>query len=284
MSAYFLGQYLLNKGLIKRDDLADALDLQCRRNLPIGVPAVFKGFMTEEQVKEIHECQKEIDKPFGRLALEKNYLSQEQLDELLELQTADYIFLGEALMELGRLTPDIFAKAVNEYAKSQKALQRRQSDLISGFDTAGFSEIIVDAVEDAFSRFAGICIKPGSFCGDTDYTEYDSCFYSEIALDSAVRLRFSLALPEFPAGEIASILIERNEASDQKAALQMLHKVTENYIVFNLRLRGYNPVQTQTRMLLVDEIEDLLPQLVQICLHTPNGWFLLGFRTESAGE
>ena len=49
MGAMFFGQYLLSKGVISREALIDAIELQRRSNLSLTELAVRKGYLTDAQ-------------------------------------------------------------------------------------------------------------------------------------------------------------------------------------------------------------------------------------------
>ena len=79
MFSQYFGNYLLNRGIIKPEQLTDALEYQRSVHLKLGVIAVNAGYMTPAQVEEIHNMQKKVDKRFGELAIEKGYITGQQL-------------------------------------------------------------------------------------------------------------------------------------------------------------------------------------------------------------
>ena len=79
----FFGQYLLSKGLISAQALADALAFQQSVNIPLGALALSKGLLSEKQVLHVHTEQRRSDRMFGEIAVLKGFISRQQLDELL---------------------------------------------------------------------------------------------------------------------------------------------------------------------------------------------------------
>lgn len=127
-SQYF-GHYLLNRELITREQLAQALDYQQSVHVKFGVIAVDKGYMTGAQVEEVHEKQKQMDKRFGEIAVELGYLTNEQVDALISHQKQNYLLLAQALVDLGIMTIEQFEAALNDY-KRENSLSDEQFEAI----------------------------------------------------------------------------------------------------------------------------------------------------------
>ena len=53
MGIQFFGEFLIDRWVITRGQLLEALELQEYRNTKFGQLAVQKGFLTEEQVKQM---------------------------------------------------------------------------------------------------------------------------------------------------------------------------------------------------------------------------------------
>ena len=64
MSIKFLGQFLLERGKIIREELLEALNLTKSTNLSIGQIALESEDLTREQIDSICICQKSTDKLF----------------------------------------------------------------------------------------------------------------------------------------------------------------------------------------------------------------------------
>lgn len=103
MFSQLFGNYLVNKGIITKDDYKNAIAEQFRRKIKIGVLAVEEGWLTVELTEKINRMQKNCDLRFGELAVEKGYLSQEQVDALLKKQGHTYMHFLEALLDLGKV-------------------------------------------------------------------------------------------------------------------------------------------------------------------------------------
>lgn len=115
MFSQYFGHYLLNRGLISREQLKDALDYQKSVHVKFGVIAVDEGYMTPSQVEEVHEMQKKVDRRFGEIAVELGYLTEEQVQKMLETQKQNHLLLAQALVDRGYMTIEEFSQALNDY-------------------------------------------------------------------------------------------------------------------------------------------------------------------------
>ncbi|MBQ3841406.1 MAG: chemotaxis protein CheX [Ruminiclostridium sp.] len=124
MYTQLFGHYLLNNGIIDADELHAALTALTRIKVKLGSAAIDAGYMSAEQVEEIHELQHTMDKRFGELAIEQGYLTDEQARSLLSKQKNSNLLLGQALIDFGFITNKQFEDALNDY--------KRKASLING--------------------------------------------------------------------------------------------------------------------------------------------------------
>lgn len=103
MAAKFLGQFLLERGVITAPQLLAAIEAQRGSNPLLGELAVREGLLDEAQARRINQRQHAEDRRFGDIALEMGLLDQAQLDALLAAQKAGRRMIGELLLEQGAL-------------------------------------------------------------------------------------------------------------------------------------------------------------------------------------
>lgn len=120
MSAKFIGQFLLEKGLITREALLAATEQQQRVNLTLGQLAVAQGLLSRAQADSINLEQQRSDKRFGEIALEKNLLNAKQLDELLRAQKEKRVFIGEILIQQGHISREKFEPELALFKQEQE--------------------------------------------------------------------------------------------------------------------------------------------------------------------
>lgn len=144
MFSQYFGNYLLGKGFIKPEQLADALEYQRSTHVKLGVIAINAGYMTPSQVEHVHKLQRKIDKRFGELAIEQGYINNEQLDIMLNTQRQGHLMLGQALVDRGHLTMEQLQWALEGY-KRESGVSSRQFNVVGKDDE--------DAVERIFRHF-----------------------------------------------------------------------------------------------------------------------------------
>lgn len=151
MFSQYFGQYLLNKGLIKPEQLADALEYQRSVRLKLGVIAINEGYMTAEQVEQTHNMQKKVDKRFGELAIEQGYINEDQLNAMLNTQKQGHLMLGQALIDRNYFTVEQLQAALDNY-KSESGMSNRQFNVVMKDDAKEIERIFQDFGESMMSK------------------------------------------------------------------------------------------------------------------------------------
>lgn len=116
----FFGQFLLEKGMISREQLLDALYYQRCKVEKLGEIAAKKGYLKEEDIQKIHQVQQSVDLKFGDIAVKMGLLTPEQLEELVNIQENNHIYLGQALVEIGYITPERLEELLNQFQEEEK--------------------------------------------------------------------------------------------------------------------------------------------------------------------
>ncbi|MFE8700154.1 hypothetical protein ACFYKX_06005 [Cytobacillus sp. FJAT-54145] len=177
MFSQYFGHYLLNRGLITKEQLTDALEFQQSVHVKFGVIAVDEGYMTAVQVDEVHEKQKQVDKRFGEIAVELGYLTNDQVDDMLSSQKQNHLLLAQALVDREYMTIDAFSKALNDYKKDYSLTDDKFEAIKSG-DIDALVETLLDGKASTSKDF---------------YKEYLSLFAKNLIrfVDDQVYLEFS---------------------------------------------------------------------------------------------
>lgn len=95
----YLGNYLLNRGLIDKPKLSEILEEHSKRHIKFGTLAINEGLMNSTQVEEVNQMQKNKDKKFGEIAVEMGYLSEPDIPRLLKKQKTSTIELSQLLLD-----------------------------------------------------------------------------------------------------------------------------------------------------------------------------------------
>lgn len=115
MLTQFFGNYLLEKQIINSDQLLEALRHKHDNALALDALALSSGYMTTEEIEDVHNMQTIKDVEFVRLALHMGYLTISQASELEEAQHFGYLMLGRSVIELGFCTQEEMAKIIADY-------------------------------------------------------------------------------------------------------------------------------------------------------------------------
>ena len=115
MYTQFLGNYLLQKGLVSQEQLFNAMSRLSQTHIKLGTIAIHEGLMTAKEVDECLYVQTREDKRFGEIAINRGYLTDEQVNELLSKQTPDYILLGQNLVEDGVFSYEQLERILFDY-------------------------------------------------------------------------------------------------------------------------------------------------------------------------
>ena len=115
MFTQFLGNYLLQKGLVTQEQLFNAMSRLSQTHIKLGTIAIHEGLMTANEVDECLYIQTREDKRFGEIAVARGYLSDDQVGELLSKQTPDYILLGQNLVEDGVISYEDLERIIFDY-------------------------------------------------------------------------------------------------------------------------------------------------------------------------
>lgn len=175
MFSQYFGHYLLNRELITREQLADALELMQSVHVKFGVIAVDEGYMTPLQVEEVHEKQKQVDKRFGEIAIELGYLSNEQVESLVKKQKQNYLFLAQSLVDREYMTIEQFGTALNDYKKENSLSDDQFEAIKSGSIESLVENILVSkdfAKTSSYGKYLSLFVKNMTrFVDDQVYIE-----------------------------------------------------------------------------------------------------------------
>ena len=153
-----LGNYMLEKGILTRSQLAQVYKAQESNRAKLGVIAVSEKLMTIAQAEQVNALQASMDKRFGDIAIEKGYLSEMQLSRLLELQGNSYLAFIQAIVDEGLLSMERVTKAEEDYQKENGFTATDIAELKSG-DISRIVSIFIDSADEAYKELYAIAIK-----------------------------------------------------------------------------------------------------------------------------
>jgi hypothetical protein len=109
------GKYLLETGVLTKEQLLSVYEKQGTSRSRLGLIAVTEKMMTIDQVDEVNKLQAIMDKRFGDIAITSGYLTDEQVGRLLKLQGNRYLVFIQVIVDKGYLTLDTINSVLNLY-------------------------------------------------------------------------------------------------------------------------------------------------------------------------
>ncbi|MCK7592800.1 chemotaxis protein CheX [Pseudomarimonas salicorniae] len=152
MAVKFLGQYLLEQGLLTREQLLEALEVQRQCSPMLGELAVEAGLLDARQAQTINDRQRQEDKRFGDIAAELGLLDAAQVDQLLALQKSRRKLFGEILTERGMLTRAQLEQALAEQQAERASAEQDYRQALAGHPLEREIALAIDTANKQFTR------------------------------------------------------------------------------------------------------------------------------------
>lgn len=205
MPAEFFGQYLLEKGLISREEFLKAARDQADIGVPLCALAISQGCLDANQLRQLDKTVAET----GPGALERmardGVLSVRQLEDLQRLPAQRGLYLGEALIRGGILSPTRFAKAFADYRRECPGAVGPTTSIPAGARVP--HRIIVEAFTDSlvnvFVHYTRRVVRVARVTERLDGFAADDCVVRQ-RVTGAVAMQLGLVLPAPLAREIAA--------------------------------------------------------------------------------
>lgn len=234
MAVKFLGQFLLEKGTINKQQLLAALEAQHASNPLLGELAQARGWLTAAQSRKINERQRAEDRRFGDIAESMGLLDSAQIDALVAAQKAQRRFFGEILVEQGSLTRE-------QLAAELEAHQQDRDDAIHALELGIADHVMGDVLTSVintcsrlFPRTLGSqCLFSSLVASADELASFE--LTASVQVESERPLTIAMACSKATAVEIgcAFLSISAAECDDELAldALGELVNVLMGYVV-----------------------------------------------------
>jgi CheY-specific phosphatase CheX len=120
MFGVYFGKYLLDVGVLTKEEYEDIIEKSRTARVKMGMIAVNEGLLTPAQADEVNQLQAMKDARFGDIAVSKGYLTDEQVGQLLKKQGDSYLLFIQELVERNLLTLEGIQKHLNGYKKYER--------------------------------------------------------------------------------------------------------------------------------------------------------------------
>lgn len=159
MSSMFFGQYLLEKGVINRDALLDAIERQRKANRTLVELAVDQGLLNFKTAEALTLIFRVSNRPLEDICINEGGLPADTVNELIAYQKANRLLIGDALIAGGHLTSKQVETSLVSFLKQET---REKQTLEADFDHLPETEIVRVCTELTLrhvSRVADVPVK-----------------------------------------------------------------------------------------------------------------------------
>ena len=159
MSNDRFGEFLIDRGLLERDQVLNALEIQADSTVKIGTICLEEGFMTMKQVMGTLRKRADSNKPFEDLAIQLEYLTSQQLANALKIQGQRRPFFGELLVKLELIDIWHFGLSTLLVEQGTKTTDELAQEIAACFDVEASDDTFLETVE----AFACDCLATRGF-------------------------------------------------------------------------------------------------------------------------
>jgi len=152
------GEYLVEKGALKPEQLEVIQQDENHTRIKLGTIAVAEKLMSEAQADEVNQLQAITDRRFGDIAVEKGYLSEQQVMSLLKQQGNSFLHFVQSAIDNGFATLDSIDEYLGAYQDEQGYTYSDMDDLVSG-DLNREINVLLPVVDPLYQRLCGVAIR-----------------------------------------------------------------------------------------------------------------------------
>ncbi len=226
MAVKFFGQFLIEKGVVTRIDLLQAIELQEKTNLKFGEMVVEIGLMTTADVARVHLAQRNEDLHFGDMAVKLGIITEEQVQQVLTQQRNNHLYIGEALIQIGALTKAELEEHLLAFKKDQQSYISEKIEIPAGVPHQSIWEMVADGEHDILSRVARISFRPGP-CTIIEKMP-SRPIIAEMGFSGSVSARYLLSVSESTRNLVAKAILD--EESVENEPVEMLDDSVKEFV------------------------------------------------------
>jgi CheY-specific phosphatase CheX len=161
MAVKFFGQFLVEKGIVTREALLKAIDLQERKNLKFGEMAVELGYVNQADIDRAHAAQLSKDAKLGDILVEQGILTPDQLNEIITRQKNTHLYIGEALVLINAITSSQLQQYLEAFKADQAQYVSDRIELPAGTANSTIWEMTADLTYKMITRVLSLHFRPG---------------------------------------------------------------------------------------------------------------------------
>ncbi len=243
MAVKFFGQFLVEKGVVGREKLLEAIELQDKTNVKFGEMALSMGLITETDVERVHNAQRGEDLRFGDMAVKLGILSPNQMQQVLTRQKNSHLYIGEALVKVGALAEEAILTYLAEFKADQAPYMASKVEIPKGLPQAEVWEMAADLTYKMLTRVAELSYRPGP----AQIVQKVDAKHLAVAMDfsGTVNGRYLLSVSKGTQHAIARAILKEGDVSGEpKEVLDDTVMEFINIVCGNIAAKGAQLGQT----------------------------------------
>lgn len=283
MAVKFFGQYLLEQGVLSKDQLVAAVRLQEQTNRSLGAYAVELEYLSTAQADQINLAQQQTDQRFGDLAVTLGFLTESQVTELLSLQRGQRIRIGQAIAKLGHMSEEEVKSHLDAFKTTQSDYQVGPVELKPDLPQPFWVSTAIDYTEKLLMRMGGLRGKRGAVVDLAKNSPHQDLLSVCIAFTGQFRARYIVSVSADVASAIALRIVGDDEEMTDEQALDGINELCNTIcgnICAKLDQRGQALEIGPPESVCYDAGDAAIGVCVE--LHLPDGRFELRLVLDSA--
>ena len=206
MNTKLFGQYLLERGVVDREQLLQALQEQQAADANMGDLAVAIGLLAVGDLHAIRLEQLRKDESFERAAQSLGLLTPSQCLELKDRQRSRKVLLSQILLSRGYADFDQLILAEYDYNQASIARSRELENLLARANYGEVASVAVSVLERVYPRLLGDTLRIQNATPEHPIQKGARAWTQQLVADSMVHV-MGLQMDEASAVRIAEVVL-----------------------------------------------------------------------------
>ncbi|MCK5378135.1 MAG: hypothetical protein KAJ78_01975 [Acidobacteria bacterium] len=159
MSSMFFGHYLLENGVIGREALLDAIEMQRRTNRSLPDIAVREGLLDQTKAEQIHAVFRVSNSSHEDLCISEGKLAANDVERLTRIQSAEWLRIGCALVKGGHLAETELATHLRTFNAIEATEQKTLDGDFNHLEESTIVRAITELTLRHVARMTGVPVK-----------------------------------------------------------------------------------------------------------------------------
>ncbi len=185
MISYLLGNYLVEEGVMTKEQFLHVIEVQEKIRVKLGLIAVSEGMLTLEQADAINRMQQVMDKRFGDIAVETGYLTEAQVNSLLKMQGNEYLTFAQTLVDEGFVTMDKIQLVLRSY-QVENGLTNTEMEAVKSGDIDKIVPLFLPEGAEEYQDIVTVALKTIVRCIDRHAYPLSGALFNEVELEKPV--------------------------------------------------------------------------------------------------